>query len=126
MSKIGKSHPHVAYCVYIHGLANKWTYFLRTIPDISDLLKPLEDAIFNHFIPALVGKPVSDVERALFALPVRLGGLGISNPQALSDSEFTASVRVTHTLVIVLFIKKVLYMLTLPLISVRLRLQLLL
>jgi len=31
-----------------------------------------------------VGKPVSDVECALFALPVRLGGLGISNPQALS------------------------------------------
>ena len=84
LSKIGKSHPHVAYCAYVHGLANKWTYFLRTIPNISDLLQPLEDAIFHHFIPALVGKPVSDLERALFALPVRLGGLGICNPQALS------------------------------------------
>ena len=28
LSKIGKSHPHVAYCVYVNGLANKWTYFL--------------------------------------------------------------------------------------------------
>ena len=37
--------------------------------------QPLEDAIFHHFIPALVGKPVSDLERALFVLPVRLGGL---------------------------------------------------
>ena len=72
MSKIGKSHPHVAYCAYMHGLANKWTYFLQTISGIFDLLKPLEDAIFHHFIPALVGKPVSDVERALFALPVHL------------------------------------------------------
>ena len=52
LSKIGKSHPHVAYCAYIHGLANKWTYFLRTIPNISDLLQPLEDAIFHHFIPS--------------------------------------------------------------------------
>ena len=92
LSKIGKSHPHVAYCAYVHGLANKWTYFLRTIPNISDLLQLLEDAIFHHFIPALVGKPVSNLERALFPLPVHLGGLGICNPQALADSEFVASV----------------------------------
>ena len=59
----------------------------------------MKDAIFHHYIPTLVVKPVSDVERALFALPICLGGLGISNPQALSDSEFTASVRVTHPLV---------------------------
>ena len=99
LNKIGKSHPHVAYCAYVHGLANKWTYFLRTIPNISDLLQLLEDAIFHHFIPALVGKPVSDLEQALFALPVRLGGLGICNPQALADSEFAASIKVTRSLV---------------------------
>ena len=99
LNKIGKSHPHVAYCAYIHGLANKWTYFLRTIPNISDLLRPLEDAIFHHFIPALVGKSISDVECALFALPVRLGGLGISSLQELSNSEFFASVNVTQPLV---------------------------
>ena len=57
------------------------------------------DHVYKQFIPALVGKPVSDVERALFTLPVRLGGLGISNPQALSDSEFAASVRATYPLV---------------------------
>ena len=46
-----------------------------------------------------MGKPVSDLERALFALPVRLGGLGICNPQTLADSEFAASVKVTRPLV---------------------------
>ena len=46
-----------------------------------------------------MGKPISDLERALFALPVRLGGLGICNPQALADSEFAASVKVTRPLV---------------------------
>ena len=80
MSDIAKVHPHMAYCAYIHGLANKWTYFLWTIPDISDLLQPLETAIFHCFISALVGKPASDVERALLAVPVRLGSLGISDP----------------------------------------------
>ena len=99
LSKIGKSHSHVAYCAYVHGLANKWTYFLRTIPNIFDLLQPLEDAIFHHFIPALVGKPASDLEWALFVLPVCLGGLGICNPQALADFKFAASVKVTRPLV---------------------------
>lgn len=89
----------MAYCAYIHGLASKWTYFLRTITNISDLLQPLEDVIFHHFIPALVGKPVSDLERSLFALPVRLGGLGICDPRALANSEFAASVKVTQPLV---------------------------
>ena len=54
---------------------------------------------FHHFIPALVGKPVSDLERSLFALPVRLGGLGICDPRALANSEFAASVKVTQPLV---------------------------
>ena len=57
LSNIGKTHPHVAYCAYIHGLANKWTYFLTNISD----LQPSENAIFHHFIPALVGKPASDL-----------------------------------------------------------------
>ena len=68
------------------------------IPNISDLLQPLEDAIFHHFIPTLVSKLVSDVKRALFALPIHLGGLGISNPQALSNSGLTVSVKVTQPL----------------------------
>ena len=63
---------------------------------IYDLLQSLEDAIFHHFIPALVGKPVSDLEQALFALPVHLGGLGICYPQVLADSEFAASVKVNQ------------------------------
>ena len=115
LSNIGKAHPHMAYCAYVHGLANKWTYFLRTIPNISDLLQPLEDVIFHHFIPALI---VSDLERALFALPVRLGGLGICDPRALADTEFAASVN--HWL-IVLLINRVFLTLILLLASIKLR-----
>jgi len=36
-----------------------------------------------------------DLERNLFVLPARLGGLGISNPVHLSSSEFHASVKIT-------------------------------
>ena len=93
----------MAYCAYVHRLVNKWTCFLQTIPDISDLLQPLETAIFHRFIPALVGKPVSDVERALLALPVHLGGLDISNPRTIADSKFVVFIKVTCPLVDYIF-----------------------
>ena len=32
LSDIAKVHPHAAYSAFTHGLCNKWTYFLRTIP----------------------------------------------------------------------------------------------
>ena len=57
----------------------------RTIPNISDLFKPLEEIIREKLIPAVVGRKVSDVERRLIALPVRCGGLGITNPVLNAD-----------------------------------------
>ena len=40
LSDLAKVHPHYAYSAFTHGLCNKWTYFLHTIPGISSLLKP--------------------------------------------------------------------------------------
>ena len=72
---------------------------MRTIPDISELLKPLEDAIRHKLIPALTeGRSLSDDERALISLPVRLGGLGIINPTQISDEEFQNSTKMTDIL----------------------------
>ena len=45
--------PHVAYCAFTHGLIGKWTYFLHTVPDISDLLEPLGATITSEFIPVI-------------------------------------------------------------------------
>ena len=60
---------------------------MRTIPDITDLLQPLEDVIHQSFIPALFGRPsCSSTERDLYALPVRLGGLGLMNPCSAASS----------------------------------------
>ena len=45
------------------------------------LLRPLEKAIHQHFIPALTGQEIcSKSERDLLALPVRLGGMGLTDP----------------------------------------------
>ena len=72
-------------------MCSKWIYFVHTIPQIFALLGPLEDAISVKFLPALTGRSFSDVERSIFSLPTRLGGLGFGDPRLLSDSQFDSS-----------------------------------
>ena len=99
LSSIATSQPHAAYAAFIDGMVSKWCYIARTIPNISHLLQPLEDIIRSNLIPALTGRaPPNDLERNLFALPSRLGGIGLVNPTKLSVSEYPASKSVTKPL----------------------------
>ena len=50
LSEFAKSQPHAAYAAFIHGEQHKFTYFLRTIANISESLMPLDDMINNKFI----------------------------------------------------------------------------
>ena len=68
-------------------------------PACEHLLQPLEDIIHSNLIPAWTGRvPPNDLERELFALPARLGGLGIVNPASSSSREFDASVSISAPL----------------------------
>ena len=51
LATIAQTQPHTAYSGYTHGLSSRWTFLSRTIPNIADLLQPLEDAIQHHLIP---------------------------------------------------------------------------
>ncbi len=75
----------------------------RTIPNIEDLFAPLEEVIREKLIPALVGRRVSDVERRILALPVRLGGMGIADPSQSCSHEHNASLLVTKNLVDIIY-----------------------
>ena len=48
---------------------------------IENCQRPVEKAIRLHLLPKLCIHPPNDSERALLALPIRLGGLGIFDPQ---------------------------------------------
>ena len=62
------------------------------MPGIAKLLQPVEDAILQQFIPALTGQDMpGEVECDLFALPTRLGGLGIANLVEAAECQFEAS-----------------------------------
>ena len=71
------------------------TYFTRTLQDIADLLEPLERAVTEALIPAITDRTITEAERKLLALPVRMWGLGLIDPARASPKEDEASVSVT-------------------------------
>ena len=62
LSKYAHDDPPAAYSAFTKGLSSRWTYFQRTVPDMSELFEPLEKAIREQLIPDLVGRGVSDAE----------------------------------------------------------------
>ena len=101
LAKFAVSQPQASYvyAVYTFGLKHRWTYFLRTLPDIQDLIQPLENAISNIFLPAFTDHECTQLERDILALPVRNGGLGIPNPCHEATKEYAASIQITGPLV---------------------------
>ena len=57
----------------------------------------------DKLIPAVIGRKVSDVERRIIALPLRLGGMGIRDPTKNSNHEHDASSDITRSLTTIIF-----------------------
>ena len=68
-------------------------------PNSGHLLSPLDEMLRSDLLRALTGRPPpSDLECVLFALPARLGGLGIRIPSETAASELQSSLLVTSSL----------------------------
>ena len=77
LSKIAKSEPQAAYTAFIIGQKHRFTYNLRTMPYLKNMLQPLDDIIAKKVIPAISdGRICSSIERRLLSLPPKCGGLG--------------------------------------------------
>ena len=98
LAEIAKEEPQAVYASFTKAISNRWTHIQRTVPGISHLFLPLETAIQEKLIPALIGRKVSPDERKILALPVRLGGMGICNPAETAPHEFNSSIAVTKHL----------------------------
>ena len=82
LSEITSTQSHAAFAALTLGLSNKWSYVIRTTPSIGHLLQPLDAILRSTLIPNLTGRPPpNDIDLRLFALPARLGGLGITCSQ---------------------------------------------
>ena len=77
---------------------------MRTLEDISEEFKPLEDAITNKLLPAITGNStLTRHERQILSLPCRLGGLGIEDPAAISDQHYLDSLHANEPLTDTIF-----------------------
>ena len=98
LTEIVRKDPHSAYYTFMHGLRNRYSYIFRTIPGIKHLLQPLENAIKDHFIPAITRNHLcNEYERRLLSLPPKMGGLGIIIPMEIAEVEFENSCKLTKS-----------------------------
>jgi len=64
------------------------------------------DTIKEQLILALVGREVSDAKRQIPALPLRHGGLGLTEPRETAKTEYEHSTQITNKLTAKIYIKK--------------------
>ena len=98
LSNIAIDEPQSALSSFTRAISHIWTYVQRTVPCTGHLFQSLEKVIREKLIPALAGRRVSGIERRTLALPVRLGGIGLSYPVLSADREYSASVSITRNL----------------------------
>lgn len=97
LSKIAKAEPQASYSAFTAGFRHKITYYMRTIPNLEEVLKPLDEVIDRSFIPAIIeGHVLSSDDRKLLSLPVRLGGMGIPLFSEICQKEYEYSLKVTQ------------------------------
>ena len=54
LAEFALTQPQACYAAYTFGLKHKWTYYLRTLSDIEELLEALERAISDVLIPSIL------------------------------------------------------------------------
>ena len=62
LAKIANDEPQAAYSCFTKAICRRWNHVQRTIPDIDHLFEPLERAIREKLIPALVGRYIKPIE----------------------------------------------------------------
>ena len=84
---ISQTQPQAAYPVFTKAFCSKFTYFIRTIKHFEIFLTPIDDIIYNVFIPTLFGidTPLDNSYNSYrTSQSPKNGGLGIQKIQNLS------------------------------------------
>jgi hypothetical protein len=93
LAEVGDLQPQAAFTAFNKSLSAEWTFIKRVIPDTEPHFKGIEQAITKELLPKILGRPsITSLERELFALPAREGGLGIPDPSNKdTDGSFATS-----------------------------------
>ena len=75
---------------------------MKTISGMHEFIKPANDLIGLELLPTLLNSIVPEVDRQLYWLPLRHGGLGIPILSEIAKSQFEASQAITLPVVIII------------------------
>ena len=110
LSTVAESQSQAAYSAFVNGFKNKLNYFIRTIPDISNISIPIEYTIRNRFIPAIKGGRIcNEEEQRLLPLPTRYRGLAIPFFYEQAEVEYNNSQRITAELTSLITVQQMEY-----------------
>ena len=100
LSKVARRYPQTAYAGLSKSLQAEWQYVQRVTPNLDQTFAPLEKAIAEVFLPALLDSTIEEAAHlcSLIALPVRFGGLGIPDPTTTGAACYSASTDATSLL----------------------------
>jgi hypothetical protein len=100
LSRIALRYPQTAYAGMVMVLQNEWQYVQRTVPEVGYLFDPVERAIREKFLPALLAvDEISVDDRELYAHGVKRGGIALRNPVETAEILIEASREATEELV---------------------------
>jgi hypothetical protein len=92
LAQVAHRYPQTAYTGLAMSLQQEWQYLQRVVPDCGSAFQPIEDAIRDVFLPALLQGNSTETQRELTSLAVRHAGLGIPDPTSTATANYDTSV----------------------------------
>jgi len=100
LAKVAPRFPQTAHAGLSKSLQHEWQYLQRVVPNVGPALAPIEAALAETFLPALLAATDEDAKRLreLTTLPVCHAGMGIPNPETSASICYGASRQLTDPL----------------------------
>ena len=80
LSKVAESQPQADFAALSKSMQFEWSYLQRILPSCEEAFTPIWNTLYQYFWPAIFEGTISDLEKQLFSIPARLGGMGVRNP----------------------------------------------
>ena len=99
--RIAKRYPQSIYAGLTKSLQQEWMYVQRVVPGVRERFAPIEKAIVEDFLLALLGQLVEVVTqmREQLAKPARTAKLSIPNPVEKTEARHAHSRGLTAPLI---------------------------
>ena len=79
LAHFAETQLHAAYSAFTHTILSQYTYFLRMILGMHELIKPVDDVIRLELLPTLLNSIVTEVDSSTLLAPVTTWWIGNAN-----------------------------------------------